>query len=210
LKKKINPHCPMSGCKTAKPHADDPVVRGLIIEFAPPEKMTLWTRTAMSELRHSICRDLTEKKVFAFLTRLRQPEEFYVRALYALFIATDMELHHILSGDMPNGFSGFYPRVNQLVFGGTGLLQASQPGLSYGSFKPIDILNDGAHASFRAFMTCIGWIRNPAYVPSPDEYCKHVSKYCDYLNYMHEMFKAGKEKKDVLAGVINLHRPARH
>jgi hypothetical protein len=27
---------------------------------------------------------------------------------------------------------------------------------------------------------------------------------------MHGMFKAGKEKKDVLSGVISLHKPASH
>src|SRR5439155_18471630 len=114
--KKTNPHCPVSGCKTAKPHANDPVVKGLILEFAPPEKMTMWALAAIVELRESVCRDLKDKKVFAFMTRLRQPEELYIRVLYALFIATEKELHHILSGEMPNGFFGLYPQVNDLVF----------------------------------------------------------------------------------------------
>jgi hypothetical protein len=65
---------------------------------------------------------------------------------------------------------------------------------------------DGAHVSFRAFMTCIGLARNPQNLPSPDEYCEHLARYCKYLDYMHGMFKSGKEKKDVLAGLINLHR----
>ena len=209
-KRKINPHCPVSGCRTAKPHAEDPIVKGLILTFAPPQQMTLWARAAMAELSESICRDLMAKKVFAWHSRLRQPEELYIRTLYVLFIATEKELPHILSRDMPNGLSRLYEQVNKVVFQGRGLLQVSQPGVLYGTFKPIDMLNEGTHASFRAFMTCIGLARNPENLPSPDEYCKHLAAYCKYLDYMHGMFKAGKEKKDVLAGLINLHRPASH
>jgi hypothetical protein len=208
--KKVNPHCPVSGCKTAKPHADDPIVKGLIHEFAAPEKMTMWTLSAMAELSKSICRDLTEKRFFAWYTRLRQPEEMYIRTLYALFIATDKELHHILSGDMPNGISGLYAEVNGVVFGDRGLLQVSQPGLTYGTFKPMDSLHEGAHTSFRAFLTCIGMARDQTSLPSADTYCKHLATYCKYLEYMHGMFKAGKEKNEVLAGIINLHKPASH
>ena len=66
----------------------------------------------MAELRDSICRDLVENKVLAWYTRLRQPEEIYVTVLYALFIADEKELHHIISGETPNGFSRLYPKVN--------------------------------------------------------------------------------------------------
>src|SRR5216683_2951661 len=102
-KSRVNPHCPVPGCKTDKPHADDPIMEGLIHEFAPPDKLTFWVLHAMAELRDSICRDLADKKIFAWHTRLRQPEELYIRTLYALFIAGEKELQHILSGAMPNG-----------------------------------------------------------------------------------------------------------
>ena len=80
----------------------------------------------MAELRESICRDLTENKIFAWYSRLRLPEELYIRTLYALFIATDKELIHILSGATPNGLSPLYSKVNEVVFEGRGLLQVSQ------------------------------------------------------------------------------------
>ena len=139
---------------------------------------------------------------------MRQPEELYVRTLYALFIAEEKELHHILSGDMPNGLTGLYSKVNAVVFEGRGLLQVERPGLSYGAFKPMDILNDGAHLSFRAVLTCIGWARNPESLQDyPEKYFKHLTTYCSYLEYMHGLFKAGRSKQDVLAVAINLHRP---
>ena len=147
--------------------------------------------------------------MFAWLSRLRQPEELYVRTLYLLFIANEKERHHILSGDMPNGLSGLYEKVNMEVFEGRGLLQTEQPGLTHGSFTPMDTLNDGAHVSFGAFASCIGMIKNPEYLGADfrDKYFKHLNTYCNYLNYMHEMFKAGKPKDAVLAGVKNLHKP---
>ncbi len=205
-KNKPNPYCPVPGCRTMAAHLDDPIVNALMLEFGPPEKMTGWTLAAMAELRESICRDLADKNVFAFHTRVRQPEEPYIRILYALFVATNEEIPHILSGAIPNGLSGLYRAVNEVVFDGRGPLLVQQAGQDFGTFTPIDTLHDGAHASFRSFLTCIGWARKPENIPSLEKYHKHLTAYCDYLNYMHQMFKAGKDKKDVLAGVKNLHR----
>ncbi len=206
-KNKSNPYCPVPGCRATAAHLDDPIVKALMLEFGPPEKMTQWTLAAMAELRETICRDLIDKKAFAFHTRVRQPEELYIRTLYALFVATNGEIPHILSGATPNGLSSLYREVNRVVFEGRGLLLVQQAGQSFGTFTPIDALHDGAHASFRSFLTCIGWVRNPENFPAPEKYCQHLNAYCNYLNYMHQMFKAGKDKKDVLAGVKNLHRP---
>lgn len=198
----------MPGCRTTQPHADDPIAKGMIAEFGPPEKMVAWVRSAIVELGQSIARDLADGRYFAWLTRLRQPEEMYIRTLYALFIASEKELHHIISGETPNGLAGYYRAVNEVVFQTNGLLLDDHPGLSYGKFKPMETLHDGAHASFKAFLTVIGMKKNPEWLPSPDAYVQHLVAYCKYLDYMEGMFKAGKEKKHVLEGVINLHRPA--
>jgi hypothetical protein len=208
--KKKNPNCPVPSCTTQAPHADDPAVKALILEFGPPERMTRWALAAMTEIRDSICRDLAENKVLAWYTRLRQPEELYVTVLYALFIAEEKELHHILSGETPNGLSRLYTKVNEVILGGRGLLQVRQPGANSGSFKPIDMLHAGAHASFPAFMTCIGIARDPLARPSFDVYLKHLTTYCTYLDYMRGMFEDGKAKEHVLAGVVSLHKPASH
>jgi hypothetical protein len=209
MAKKKNPHCPVPGCQTRKPHADDRIVKALIETFGTPEKMTHWTLAAMVDLRDSIIRDIQDKKIFAWFTRLRQVEELYIRTLYNLFVANEKQLHHSLSGEMPNSYALFYEDVNRVVFGERGRLLADQPDLIAGTtFKAKDVLNDGAHASYSAFLTCIGLVRNPEHQPKPGLYEGHIQKYCTYLNYMHEMFQAGKDKKDVLSGVINLHRPA--
>lgn len=207
MSKRTNPNCPVTGCRAAAPHTDDAIVKALMIAFAPPAEMTKWTLVAMAELSQSICRDLEDKKVFAFHTRIRQPEELYIRTLYALFIATNEEIPHMLSGATPNGLSRLYGEVNRVVFEGRGLLLVKQAGQSYGTFAPIDTLHDGAHASYRSFLTCIGWARNPENVPDHKRYSQHLNTYCTYLNYMHDMFKAGKRKEDVLVGLKNMHRP---
>jgi hypothetical protein len=40
------------------------------------------------------------------------------------------------------------------------------------------------------------------------KYYKHLDSICTKLNYIREMFEGGKEKRHVLGGVMNLHRPA--
>jgi hypothetical protein len=208
-KAKTNPHCPVRGCRTNKPHVDDPIVDGLIRVFASPANLTSCVHHAMAELRDSICRDLADGKLFAWHARLRQPEELYIRALYALFISGEKELPHILSGDMPNGLSGLYSKVNAVVFEGRGPLQVSQPGLNYGEFTPMDTLNDGAHISFKSLMTSISLAKNPNYISGyAGRYFEHLNTYCAYLNHLHGLFKAGRPKDVVLAAAINLHRPA--
>lgn len=176
--------------------------------FAAPDKMAGWVCAAISELGQSMQRDWTEKKAFAWLSRLRQPEELYIRTLYALFIANEKELHHIISGDPPNGISPLYDKVNEVIFGGKGILTTMEPGLNFGSFKPMEFLHQGAHTSFAAFMTAIAVVQHPKSLPADfvERYDDHLRTYCAYLKYMEDMFKAGKSKQDVLAGVRNLHR----
>ena len=55
-------------------------------------------------------------------------------------------------------------------------------------------------------MTCIGLVRHPQNLPSPESYCNHLARYCNNLDYMVGMFKAGKDKKVVLAAMKNIHR----
>jgi len=149
------------GCRTEQPHVADPIVQGLMRALASPVPMTKHVWAAMIELRDSICGDLRDKRWLAFQTRMRQPEELYIRTLYALFVASDEELPHIISGEIPNGLSRLYAEVNRVVLGGRGPLLVSLPGLNYGTFTSMDTLNDGAHVSFHSFMACIGWAQHP-------------------------------------------------
>jgi hypothetical protein len=98
--------------------------------------------------------------------------------------------------------------VNPLVFEGRGEWETKKPGESFGEFTPLEMLHSSGHASFGAILTTISFIRNPEIAPSTEGYVKHLTTYCGRLEYMHNMFKAGKSKDDVLSGMIAMHKPA--
>jgi len=206
---KLNPHCPVAGCKTPTSHTDNPTVKGLVHNFSDPAKVALWTSAALAEIGNSMGADLAAERNFSLLTRSRQPEELYIRALYTIFIARPEELAHIMSDALPNSFRNMYRKVNKLVFEGRGLLEVSEPGLKHGSFTPMDTINRGAHVSFSTMMMVIGFAQYPEYIEpyTSGRYFSHISVYCCYLNYLKEMFEGGKDKAAALSGLINMHRP---
>ncbi|HEY7354586.1 MAG TPA: hypothetical protein VH596_17590 [Terriglobales bacterium] len=153
--------------------------------------------------------DLAEGRRFALITRTRQQEELYIRALYAMFIATPDEVAHIMSDAMPNSFSVMYRKVNQLIFGGKGLLEVQQQGLKSDTFTAMGTINSGAHASFSAMLMVIGFAKNPEYFKAytNGEYFDHISVYCSYLDHIGKLFAEGKDKAAVLAELKQLHLP---
>lgn len=212
MKKKktnVNPNCSVSGCKAKVPHVNDPVVASLVHNFSDMAKVAGWTCASIAELGKSMADDVAAGRHFALITRTRQQEELYIRALYAMFIASPGEVAHIMSDATPNSFSVMYRKVNQTISGGKGLLEVSQPGLTSGTFTPMGTINSGAHASFSAMMTVIGLIKNPQYLVAFTEgtYFDHISVYCSYLDHARKLFIAGKDKAAVLAEIIELHRP---
>ena len=204
--KTSKPHCPVPGCEVAAPHANDPVVKQLIHEFPSPERMIHWALTAMTELSESMYDDLTKKRAFAWHFRMRQPRELYVRTLYAVLLADEKELHHVLSGAPPNTLPFFYKKVNKIILQNRGRLLSEQGGYGGRTFTPIDHCNESAHVSFRSLWLCIDAKRKPQGIPSPEEHRVNLAAYCNSLADMHKLFKAGKTKEDVLARVIELHQ----
>jgi hypothetical protein len=130
---KVNPNCSVPGCKAKAPHTADSVVAGLAHNFSDLAKVAHWTCACIAELGKSMADDVASGRKFALITRTRQQEELYIRALYAMFIADPAEIAHIMSDATPNSFSVTYRKVNQTIFGGKGLLEAQQPGLKPGS-----------------------------------------------------------------------------
>lgn len=206
---KQNRHCPVPGCQTSAPHTDDETVKGLVHALSGPAEIAHWTMASILELWRSMDADLAAGRNFALISRSRQVEELYIRALYAIFIATPTELAHILSDAMPNSFRAMYKKVNALVFEGKGILEVAQPGLKSGTFTPMDTINRGAHGSFSTMMMVIGLARHPEYLEpyTSGRYFTHVSVYLNYLNYLKQMFEGGQGKDSALAGLINMHRP---
>jgi hypothetical protein len=101
------------------------------------------------------------------------------------------------------------PRNNTTIFGGKGLLEVVQPGLTYGTFSAMAQINSAAHASFSTMMQVIVLGPNAEYLKAykNGEYFDHISVYCHYLNNIQKLFKAGKTKAEVLTALIDWHLP---
>jgi hypothetical protein len=197
-RKKPNPYCPVPGCQTKQPHADDFLVKALIDRFGAPDKCLSWVLGGMAELRDSVTEDILDRRLFSWYTRMRQPEELYFRTLYILFLASSNEVPHILSGDLPNSFSQIYDKVNEVILEGRGEMTEVKPGLVSGEFRMIDNLNDGAHVGFGAMQMIVNIAQNPEFTPNMAEYLRHIENYCAWINDMRQMFEGGKDKQTVL------------
>lgn len=208
-KTKVNPYCPVPRCKAKVPHLSDPVVAALAHNFSDLARVAEWTCASIAELGKSMADDLAAGRYFALITRTRQVEELYIRALYAMFIADPSEIAHILSDATPNSFSEMYRKVNHSIFGGKALLEVSQPGLTSGTFSAMGTINSGAHASFSTMLMVRGLVKNPQYRAAftDGRYFDHVSVYCSYLDHARKQFAAGKDKATVLAELTELHLP---
>jgi hypothetical protein len=200
------PACPVPRCGAKTPHTNNVTVQAFMRQS--PAEVIDWTKRCIVELIQSVIDDVNNGRIFAYLTRWRDPEELYTRVLYAMFVAPADHLPHIFSGEMPNGFTAMWKKVNEIVFEGNGMLFKEQVGLNGEVFTPMDTLNQGAHNSFSTMLTTISVVRsNPEeWHPRIKKHVEHWQKYVEYLNHIEQLFRAGRKKEDVLQAIINMHR----
>lgn len=159
----------------------------------------MWVKSCIVELVQSVESDISSNRYFAYLSRWRQFEELYYRALYVMFVANEAELPHICSDELPNSFSAMWKEVNRVVYDGKGNLDEKQMDLSGEEFTAMDTLNTVAHASFAAIVTCIEITRNrDKWRPIIDKHVAHWKKVCTNLDYIENGFRAGKSSAQVL------------
>lgn len=205
MAKKPNPHCPVQGCKATQPHLSDSIVLGLHKHFSDPVNLTLWIKSCIVEIINSVICDVNKGRFLAYLTRQRQPEELYYRVLYILFVADEAEIPHVLSGEVPNGFSAIWRKVNEQVLEGKGTLDKTLFGLKGDPFTPMDTINQNAHVSFSTILTIYDLVRNQERLKDMIE--KNLFRwkvFCNYLDYMEQRFREGKNKNYVLVGIRSL------
>lgn len=204
-----NPYCPVHGCRTKSPHTGAAHVRALLAQR--PETIVLWTKLCMVELIQSVIADLNAPgvgRVFAYLTRWRDPEELYYRALYALLIAPHEHLPHIFSGEMPNGFSAIWREVNAVIHEGRGTLLKEQTDPGGNTFTPMDLLNQNAHNSYFTMLMTFGVVQSGSEWKLRVQ--KHVESWqrrVEYLNHIEGLFRVGRDETVVLKAITNMHRP---
>jgi hypothetical protein len=205
--KKPNAFCPVPKCETTVPHTNDPIVADLMKILSAPKDLPYWSWRSMVDLRNSVLNDMGEGRLFAWQTRLRQVEEIYFRALYCAFFAAKDELPHIFAGARPNSLTHLYRKVNDEILKGNGQWELTRPGQASG----LSILHSAAHASFAAMLTAISCEHQPEQQMQEmrDNFIKHLNTYCDRLEYMQQLFAAGREKRVVMDAFILLHRTVR-
>jgi hypothetical protein len=93
------PACPVPRCGTKTPHTSSSTVQAFMRQS--PADVIDWTKRCVVELIQSAIDDVNKRRIFAYLTRWRDPEELYTRVLYRMFVASADHLPHIFSGDMP-------------------------------------------------------------------------------------------------------------
>lgn len=201
-----NPNCVVTGCRATAPHTDDPIVRALMT--LQPKDLADLTVQALSELKASVETDLQAGRTYAWMSRLRQPDELYMRCIYAILLAPNEELPHIFSGDTPNGFDFIYGRVNAAIFDGRGELQETKPGLTFGNFTPMKTIHNATHGSFQSLITWQSSKKHPEYlVGKPEGFIKHIETYRTYLDHVGRLFAAGRTKEVALTALRNMHTP---
>lgn len=211
MKRQVNPHCPVPGCKTKVPHEADQAVQALLSQS--PATIIDWTKRCMVELIQSVIADVNAPgtgRMFAYLTRWRDPEELYYRVLYALLVAPSSHLPHIFSGELPNGFSAIWRKVNETILENRGELLKEQTDSSGRTFTSMDLLNQNAHNSYFTMLMTFGVVKEAG-----DAWKAHVQKHVDswtrrveYLNHIEGLFRAGRDKTVILTAITNMHRPA--
>jgi hypothetical protein len=66
-----------------------------------PADVIDWTKRCTVELIQSVIGEVNKGRIFAYLTRWRDPEELYTRVLYAMFVAPADHLPHIFAHYCP-------------------------------------------------------------------------------------------------------------
>lgn len=169
--------------------------------------MCAYVSEGLGQLGNSACNDLANRNALGFLTRQRQIQELYIKTLYLLLIADPPEQEHMVSGDVPNGMSPLYRRVNELIFHKQTDWEATTPGLNGDQFTIMETLHDGAHVSFRSLLMARGYFEHPELVMTPERFAEYIRSLATKLKYMHGMFQAGKPRDYVLDEVQALYSP---
>jgi hypothetical protein len=208
--KKVNPCCPVPGCNTKAPHTADPQVQALLSQS--PATIADWTKRCMVELIQSVIADVNAPgvgRMFAYLTRWRDPEELYHRVLYALLVAPESHLPHIFSGELPNGFSSIWRKVNDVIYEGRGELLKERTDPSGRTFRAMDLLNQNAHNSYFTMLMTVGVVKESgdAWKANIKKHVESWQRRVEYLNHLEGLFRAGRERTVILNAITNMHRP---
>jgi hypothetical protein len=151
--------------------------------------------SALSQIAESFAADVHQKRLFAWMARIRLTFEIYMRCVYTLLIAKDDEIPHIFSGEPPNSFDFVYKQFNDAVLDGKGMLQDEHEFLPYGSFTTMKMFHNAAHGSFKSLILWHSSPEDPQFLASfPSIYLQQIDAYCRHLDHMENCFPAAERR----------------
>jgi hypothetical protein len=170
--------------------------------------MTAFARKGLGQLLVSMLQDWEGQRHFAWFCRIRQTEELFYKTLYAVFFASEKELHHMLSGALPNSFVPYYTKVNKDLHAGMGTLTEKLPGLPKNSVlsSALEVIHSGAHTAFSALITGYAFATNKKLHPDAEKLHSKIARNVDRLDWMHRLFVKGATKQEVLDKFKNHHK----
>jgi hypothetical protein len=196
--RKQNPDCPVPHCKGRTPHENNPTVVHLVAMWKEPALLAAYAFTGLSSLKNSIERDIEKDDVVAWLTRSRQVEELYVRAIYALFIATEDEIPHFFSEEQPNSLAYIYKQVNDVAFAGKGRLHVTSDDPDLQDVTVLNLFNQIAHLSFASLLLAGEFYKHPERTGSAAAFAEGAKMYSYFLQKITNDFTIGKTRDAIL------------
>lgn len=197
-----NPHCPVNRCQTARPHADDFLVKAMLAYTDHPQVYLHWVKKALIELRESMVDDHSKGRLISWLSRIRLVQELYIRTLYLLFVAAPDEVPHVLSGEFPNSFSYIYGRVDDEILLGQGILNKRVGDKVLGEVVPMKYLNIGAHVGYPMLLVMDN---EEAQSEIKDYLEKYLDAYLENIQVIGTLFVDGVDRGTIKSKTIALH-----
>lgn len=185
--------------KCKKDHLTDPVLK--FIYGRQPFELVDDYANALEEIRFSMCDDIRHDRRGAFLSRLRDQQECYFRALWVGLLATSEEVVHDASGAPPHTmFAKLSHMVSEQILDKENQLSTILVSPQNVRFSAAGLLNTSTHMSalFLAYRRSL-----------PEEAVKEMYAKIDHhvevevagLRYISGMLRAGKPRSVVIQGV---------
>jgi hypothetical protein len=185
--------CSKCGQKHLKKHSVLKVIRAI-----EPWKLVHDYTSVMVEIGVSMRNDANNNRKGAFIARLRDYKECYLKGLWVGLMATPEEIVHDASGEKPRlTLTKLVKRVGAEVFHQESKVSARRLTQRNTKFEAMDILNTSMHLT-PLFLLNRGLMSNLEAKCMYDSVLKSIDMETTQLKYVSGALKADKRKKDIL------------
>jgi hypothetical protein len=191
--------CSKCGQKHFKKHS---VLK--VIHAIEPWKLVHDYMSVMVEIGLSMRNDANNNRKGAFIARLRDYKECYLKGLWVGLMATPEEIIHDASGEKPRlTLTKLVRRVGTAIFDDESKVSTRRLTERNTKFEAMDILNSSMRLT-PLFLLHRGLMSNLEAKCMYDSVLKSVEMETTQLKYISGALKADKRKKDILKSVRQL------